>query len=432
MSDYVSADTSAAAEFKSFQKHANFYRHSRQVGPALDRREKDLILGIAEDAYSQARYQLPSDWMSYEHFERVCYDLERTSSPGYPYCLEKSNIGDWLGFDGFRYDTTQMQKLWIDVSAYLEERLDSIYRVFVKTEPHKRSKALENRWRLIICPPLYEQVAWTMVFGAGNDVENNTVGLTPSVQGMVLCGGGWKDMYRLFREKGLDCSLDKSAWDWTAHIDWLELDLELRYRLITSEPSVRARWWQLAWSMYRRAFYHPRLLLSNGMLFEQMFPGIMKSGCVNTISSNSHMQIFCHIYAALRAGLSVYPLPVAVGDDTRGKKKNTPTPEQYACTGAIVKEETSTDFVGHSWYETGPIPAYTAKHLYRFCEIEAVHLASFLESMVHLYAHDGEFSHFWRVLAAQYGVSVPSAEYIKFWYDYDLDLQKLWNTWHRC
>lgn len=398
----------------------------------LTRREKDLILNVCEDAYSQARYSLPSDWLSYSHFERVCYNLERSSSPGYPYCMEKSTIGEWLGFDGVQFEQRRMELLWQHAQEFMAGVRESYYRVFVKTEPHKRAKAEQDRWRLIICPPLYEQVVWTMVFGPGNDREIETACQTPSLQGFKLCGGGWKDVKAYFEQNQFDVSLDKSAWDWTAHVEWLDLDLELRSRLLNANASQHQQWCELAKRLYEGAFYHPRLLLSNGCVYEQMYPGIMKSGCVNTISSNSHMQIFCHIYACLKAGLNIFPLPAAVGDDTRGKKSNTPSPQEYLVTGAVVKEVVEApEFVGHVWAETGPQPAYVAKHLYRYCEIEAVHLASFLESMVYLYCHHHEMAEVWRELSVIHSVEVPSRDYVRFWYDFDHDLLNLWSEWHR-
>lgn len=377
---------------------------------------------MCEDAYSAARYYLPEDFLSRNHFERVVRDLEFSSSPGFPYMLEKPSIGDLLGWDGLFFDPGALDRLWFDVCQFLSGDWDSLYRVFVKSEPHKRRKAEAKRWRLIICPPLCEQVAWAMVFGPGNDREIETVGLTPSWQGMKLSGGAWKDHLRQFRQDGLTVSLDKTAWDWTAHIEWIRLDLELRARLITSSRDLKEKWLALAGMMYEKAFYHPTLVLSDGSLFRQVEPGVMKSGCVNTISSNSHMQIFCHIYACLRTKRPVFPLPVAVGDDTISSRWNTPSPQEYAQTGALVKDPVvggDLEFVGHVWCEEGPVPAYNAKHMFRFAMVKEIDIPSFLDSMVRLYAHEPAFQTFWRTLACRRGVMLPSEEFVRFWYDYN-------------
>lgn len=391
--------------------------------------EKNYILQVSEEAYSAARYDLPSDWMSRAHFDRVCLNLDRTSTPGFPYCQERPTIGEWLGWNDFEYDPVQLDRLWFDLQAFLSGELQSLYRVFVKQEPHKLSKKQQNRWRLIICPPLFEQVAWTMVFGVGNDKEITTVGLTPSMQGMKLSSGHWKQHLALFAQNGLFVGLDKCAWDWTAHKEWIDLDLLLRYRLITSPSDIKDKWRRLASMLYDRAFTNPKLVLSDGRIFQQVEPGIMKSGCVNTISSNSHMQIFLHIFVAMLCCLPILPLPVAVGDDTLSNKRNTAAVEDYKPTGAIIKPlEEGLQFVGHDWGHCGPVPAYKAKHMYRFLEVSERDLPSFFESMVRIYACDSTFQDFWRRLSRHYDVWLPSEEYIKFWYDYDYIIDDAWNN----
>lgn len=420
---------SASAEYKSLIAHSDYFRRSRETGLSLTDFEKSYILQVCEESYSAARYALPSDWMTRAHFDRVCLNLDRTSTPGFPYCQEKPTIGEWLGWNDFEYDLERLDRLWDDMNAFLEGHLTSLYRVFVKQEPHKVSKKLQNRWRIIICPPLFEQVAWTMVFGTGNDKEIETVGLTPSMQGMKLSNGHWKQHFALFEQEGLTEGLDKCAWDWTAHKEWIDLDLMLRHRLITSPSSVKDKWKRLAQMLYDRAFINPKLVLSDGRVFQQKEPGIMKSGCVNTISSNSHMQIFLHIFVALLLGYAVLPLPAAVGDDTLSNKKNTAPVTAYSTTGAIIKPlEDGLQFVGHDWGPLGPIPSYKSKHMYRFLEIAERDLPSFLESMVRIYACDTDFQEFWRLLANQYNVQLPSEDYIKFWYDFDYVIDDAWNS----
>lgn len=344
--------------------------------------------------------------------------LDRTSSPGFPYCLEAPTIGDWLWHDGLNLRADRVERLWVDMWAYLDGQNPSLYRVFIKEEPHKLSKAAQDRWRLIICPPLCEQVAWTMVFGDTNDKEIVTCGLTPSYQGIKLSGGGWKDDIRLFRQKGLVQAIDKSAWDWTAHAYWIDMDLELRRRLISNDPR-QDRWFLLARRMYDWAFCNPKLVLSDGKVYEQLVPGVMKSGCVNTISSNSHMQVFVHIYACLKAGLPVLPLPVAVGDDTLNNLENAPGPDHFRVAGCVSKPGVSGfEFVGHYWRDSGPVPLYSGKHLFRYTTVKPGDVPDFLDSMVRLYAHSEPFQAFWRSLAVQSGVFLPSEEYVKFWYDY--------------
>lgn len=413
-------EVGARAELTSLAAHSRFFQQSRESGLALTEQEKESVLYVLERAYRKASYHLRADFMSRERFEEVCYNLDYTSSPGLPYCRENGTIGDWLGWDGQQLSDERVDRLWWDMQAFLSGELLSDYRVFVKREPHSRSKAESGRWRLIVCPPLFEQVAWTMVFGQGNDLEIDTVGQTPSLQGMYLCGGNWKWFLRLFECRGLNIGMDKSAWDWTAHIELLELDLELRDRLITSGPKME--WRTLARRLYDGAFYHPRLVLSNGQVYEQLEPGIVKSGCVNTISTNSHCQLIAHVLVCLRNASSIYPLPVAVGDDTLASERNVGSPSDYSQLGIVVKELVDeVEFVGHRFLPSGPVPKYHTKHVFRFMECDDANLESFLDSMVRLYAHDDAWQEFWRKLARLAGVAIPSPSYVRFWYDYSTD-----------
>lgn len=411
----------AEAELRSLAAHSQYFRWSRQQDLKLSEEEKQRVLQVAEELYAPARYQLREDFGTRSHFDEVLRRLDYTSSPGYPYNREASTIGGWLGWNGITYNEMRADRLWQDCQAFINGDMDTLYRVFVKDEPHKLSKAQQDRWRLIICPPLCEQVVWAMWFGQGNDVEIDTVGSTPSLQGIKLVEGCWKDYNRLFQQVGCDKAIDKSAWDWTAHIEWINLDFQLRCRLLTAEPGLKSRWMNVARMLYRRAFLHPRLLLSNGEVWEQLYPGVMKSGCVNTISTNSHCQVLAHIWLCLKNRLAVRPAPFAVGDDTIGKARNTPTPEQYARAGILVKPTGGgLEFVGHEFdpkFGKPPMPAYRAKHVFRYFQVDRDNLPSFLESMVRLYAHDDEFSSFWRIIAFRRKILLPSAEYCRFWYD---------------
>lgn len=422
ITDYTLADVSPDAELTSLRVHTQYFKWSRGVGLKLTELEAQQILQVMEDLYVKAKYTLASDFATREHFERVIRGLDMTSSPGYPYCLEKPTIGEWLGWDGLRMDAMKVDRLYYDCQAFIGGSLDSFYRVFVKSEPHTKAKAEVGRWRLIVCPPLYEQVTWTVWFGQGNDKEIETTGQTPSMQGMKLCQGDWKDHNRLFRQKGYDTPMDKTAWDWTAHIEWIMLDLELRDRLMTAETDVKRWWRQVASRLYERAFNHPRLLLSNGSVWEQQYPGIMKSGCVNTISTNSHCQLFVHVHACLRVGRSPFPAPVAVGDDTLGTFNNQVTPCEYSLSAVLVKpmKKGEVQFVGHDFdpaFGAPPVPAYNAKHVFRYLEIAEQNLKEFLESMVYLYAHERDMQNLWRNVAAWHGILLPSEGYVRTWYD---------------
>nr|QXV86560.1 RNA-dependent RNA polymerase [Solemoviridae sp.] len=339
-----------------------------------------------------------------------------TSSPGYPYMKEAPTNGKWLKWNGVAVDEIQSLRLWHDVKLVFADQYEQISRVFIKQEPHKTAKALENRWRLIIASSLPVQVAWHMLFYQMNDAEIDQAYNIPSQQGIVMVGGGWKLFSRSWVERGLTYGLDKSAWDWTAPSWALDLDLEFRKRM--ARGSRLDAWHSIAKTLYRHMFEDSKLLLSDGSLFQQVVPGVMKSGCVNTISTNSHCQVFVHIAVSLDLGLSPEPLPVCCGDDTLQHERHVHDLDAYRKYGIVVKSAAPMEFVGHEFHESGPYPLYVLKHIRKMHYVPAEILPQYFDSMARMYVHTPYYD-MWESLASSAGINLPmSRESYMYWYDY--------------
>lgn len=392
--------------------------HKRTVGLETPQRfELDRVLNIMEKAYERTVWHLQEDFLSRAGFERALSRLDRKSSPGWPYMRRSPTNGEWLGFNGVWYDPVQVEQLWIDVQWRIRHHPPWYLRVFIKQEPHNPKKVQENRWRLIMASPLDVQVLWHMLFDEQNDKEIEFAYFIPSQQGLVLPNGGWKQFYRLWRSRGYDSGLDKSAWDWTAPGFLLDLDLEFRYRMCRGKQ--KEAWFSLARRLYDQMFHHSVLMLSDGRLYKQLHPGIMKSGCVNTISTNSHMQVMVHILACSRAGIHYEPLPVCCGDDTLQRSDQTADLEHYAAFGAVIKSASEkVEFVGHEFTDEGPRPLYFEKHLMKFHYVKDELLPEYIDAMARMYCKDPMFS-FWEDMADELDVKLKSVEYYQFWYDYD-------------
>lgn len=362
-------------------------------------------------------WTLEDDFDGYDAYERALHRLDMTSSPGYPYSQEATTNGLWLKWNGLECDEIQKLRLWHDVKLVLADEYEHIIRVFVKQEPHKKSKIEEKRWRLIMASSLPVQVAWHMLFFKLNDLEIKQAYHIPSQQGIVMIGGGWKLFSKSWSERGLTCGLDKSAWDWTAPMWTLNTDLELRRRL--GRGSRMSEWLSLAKTLYRHMFEDPKLLLSDGSLYQQIVPGVMKSGCVNTISTNSHAQVFVHIAVCIDLGLDPYPLPVCCGDDTLQHDSHVRDLSAYRKYGVVVKSASTTmEFVGHEFREEGPYPLYFLKHLKKLQYVTDEVLPQYLDSMARMYVHTPYYGT-WERLAELLGVILPmSQDAYRFWYDY--------------
>lgn len=352
-----------------------------------------------EKAYAPVRWRLPDDYLSREAFEDAVGRLDMTSSPGIPYLREAPTNREWLGWNGVTCDPYKLDRLWHDVQLVIDKKFETILRVFIKQEPHKNAKIAEKRWRLIMAASLPVQIVWHMLFDYMNDAEISNAYFIPSQQGINLVGGGWKQYTNQWESKGLDWGLDKSAWDWTAPYWCMELDLEFRRRM--GNGRFMAEWTDLARHLYSQMFEDPKLVLSDGTVWQQCVPGIMKSGCVNTISINSHCQVFMHLLYCFEMNVDIYPLCVACGDDTLQHPKHCGDIKFYDKYGVIVKSASeSREFVGHEFTRDGPHPLYMSKHMKKVRYVSEENLGQYFDSMARMYVHTRYFD-IWEDLASR-------------------------------
>lgn len=370
-----------------------------------------------ENKYASIRTDI-TDWDSYENFEKVVRNLDFTSSPGYPYMKEKPTIGEWLEFNGLTCNRSQLERLWLDVQDVLKGDVHGLWRVFIKMEPHKLKKIEGKRYRLIMCPPLNIQVVWQMCFSEQNAKEIENSFKLPSQQGIILPGGKWKSYLSQWKRLGTTNGVDKTAWDWTCSWWILKTMLRLRKRLVYGDNNSRESWSKMASALYEHAFVKPQLLLSDGNIYQQVEPGVMKSGCVNTISDNSKAQVLLQILYSFRKGIPVEPLPRCCGDDTLQDDLHIEDLNMYESFGCYIKAvSTTTEFVGHEFRDTGPCPMYIGKHVFNICYQDNDLLAETLDSYLRLYCNTDEF-YFWYDMALSLGLGgqVSSREDYRYWY----------------
>nr|UGO57510.1 MAG: hypothetical protein 1 [Riboviria sp.] len=380
-------------------------------------------LNIMEDAYAITKRQIPKDFDTYSSFERALNRLDRSSTPGYPYNKRGSTIGDVLGFDGVWFKEFNIQSLWFDVAQLMDGVGwdDLIFNVFIKEEPHKRSKIEEGRWRLIIGMPLHFQVLSHMLFDFQNDAYIENAYYIPSQQGIKLFEGNWRTFVSSWKAAGYDIGLDKRAWDWTVTGWKTEVCKIFRQRMVYGENYES--WCRLVDKAYEALYGSPVLMLSNGMLFKQLHPGIQKSGSLNTISDNSLQQVLDHILVCIDTGAPIYPLPVAVGDDTLQTQAQVADLDAYKRYGSFVKSATlGLEFVGMEFLSTGPVPVYLEKHLFKIPYFDKPTRTQYFDAMLRLYSYSPHLA-LWRRLAYRLDLeeSLKSDAYYRSWFEYQLD-----------
>lgn len=380
-------------------------------------------LSICESFLGPAIYRLPDDFMSYDRFLSVLPRLNKTSTPGIPYCRQKPTIGEWLGFDGLNYDPVQVDRLWYDVQLVFQDRWDHLMKVFIKQEPHKRIKIHDRRWRLIICFSLPVQIAWKMCFDYFNDIVIDKAYDLPIQHGFLLFHGGWKQFYRQWRSQGYNSGTDASAWDWSVAGWLMDAVLDLRHRLTRANPTTMRVWKRLTRTLYSRAFDGAKIVLPSGLVLQQTFHGLQKSGSPNTICDNSLARFLCSVIVALKMNATL-TVGRFVGDDALERHPDDVEYRQrlisaYADIGIVVKSiEEGLEFVGHRFYGSGPSPLYLRKHLWNLTYTDEEIIPQYLDQMARLYCHTKAFQ-IWELLALRFGVTLYSQQYYRDWYDYE-------------
>lgn len=376
----------------------------------LHKEEKILIVEEMAKRYQPARWVIPEDLCEKTHFLRVVREkVDPTSSPGYPLCLSHTTNRQLFQFDEFgNFSEERAEMVWSMVRDRLENRYSDPIRLFVKPEPHKRSKLELERYRLISSVSVVDSIIDHMLFSQFNDAITENHSQLSCKVGWSQYGGGWLSV-------PLDgVAMDKSSWDWTVRPWLLELVLDVRRRTC---KNLNPRWEDLARWRYEQLYAAPTFVTSGGLFFRQTRPGIMKSGCVNTISDNSLMQEIIHLRACLTLDCTVGWI-MTMGDDTYQEQ---PEDLEAYCDEVskycILKQVLhSAEFAG---VRVGPghvEPAYWAKHCYNLLHVSDKFKQEFANGYALFYHHSKFFPLVEKILN-QLDVHIPGEQMRSLIYD---------------
>jgi len=187
---------------------------------------------------------------------------------------------------------------------------------------------------------IVDQIVARILFSPQNNLEICTWFQIPSKPGMgftheqtTLLNNYVKKMYQ-------PSSYDVSGWDFSVQEWELQLEAEMRIALAEAQGTLFAQ----AVENYYYAYCRSVFALSDGSLFAQTIPGIVKSGGYTTSSSNSRIAAM----ASVMAGATTV---MTAGDDHVAD-----TPHDYiermASLGHTVKVEQSTldySFCSHEY-----------------------------------------------------------------------------------
>lgn len=151
-------------------------------------------------------------------------------------------------------------------------------------------KASQGRYRLIAVVSLVDELVERILCGVQNKTEiSNFLGI-PSKPGVGFSQDpqikAFLDTMRMFIDGGADS--DVSGWDWCMSMWMLMLDAEIRIALNGSEGTQYARILRNRMICLGLSLF----VLSDGSVYQQTTPGVMKSGSYLTSSTNSRVRWF--------------------------------------------------------------------------------------------------------------------------------------------
>lgn len=385
---------------KSLAWHATLRRGLSKDGP--DYKTRQLTMNALLDLYAPARWEIPEDFCQRTHFDRVIMEnIQWQSSPGYPYMRRGNTNEMFFGPVGSEKFKSVCEELWGYVQFRLKNGGSDHIRLFIKAEPLKTKKLQSHRYRLIASVSVVDQIIDAMLFLPFNAKLLQQCTEVPNKAGWSPYVGGWR---LIPMDKWT--AIDKSAWDWSVNSWLLMMELEMRTLLCNN---MNSEWIRLAKMRYDELFTHPTFINSGGFVFKQRNPGVMKSGCVNTISTNSNMQTILHVMTCIRLKRPITTL-YTMGDDTlqAGVCDREYIDElSYHC---IVKHYVkSNEFAGFRFNNDRVVPLYRGKHAYQLLHMDEKYLHETIESYVLLY-HRSPYRKWMEDLACKLGVEIMSAE----------------------
>jgi hypothetical protein len=350
-------------------------RHDVGVVPGVEERQR--VLAKVVEQYPRTR--VPSRFAGSKHtvtpevVKGMYPFLNKVGSPGLPWAAIAPTKGLLCEQHGSlladavvemldKLDSVELSQIpeAADPQWLVDNGFDDPVRLFVKQEPHTLEKSSEGRHRLISSCSVRSEIVERLLCHVQNEAEIDRWVDCPSKPGIGLSldeqAKALFSSVSPFLESAAEA--DVSGWDWSVKWWMFEMEAEARILLCGAAPTssfariLRNRIWCLARSVFAT---------SDGKLFKQSVPGVMKSGSYLTSSSNSRMRVM----VAYLIGAS---WAIAMGDDSL----ETWTPnavERYKSLGIKVKMfrrcGDSFEFCSHRFVDGVAIPLNWAKGLFR-------------------------------------------------------------------
>jgi len=282
--------------------------------------------------------------------------VKQGARPGYPLQRWYQTVADaiqWVGvealFEVFRDRLRLLANLGIAGVCQLSAGemvalgVADPFTVMVKGELHSAKKLEEGRVRLIMVNSLIDQMVERFLFEPQNSAEIASHTTLPSKPGMGLHDEGLKHLREALAGIPNPRASDANAYDWRVLWWHLEMDLEVRKRLTGLAPgapllrAMEARFWALA---------NAAFVFSDGVVWSQVEPGIMKSGSVLTAATNSRIRYMLARLVGANSGGKIVgcQLAMTMGDDCVESDPGSEAVSEYRAMGMVIEFSDRLDF----------------------------------------------------------------------------------------
>lgn len=343
---------------------------------ACSQQLKHDIIDEIVDRLKPVKWRIPDDFLEYSHFMRCVNSLDWNSSPGYPYMKQFPDNRALFQVVNGTPNFNVCDLMYKKVMDQINNKEADYIRVFIKQEPHTWKKIVQNRYRLIMSVSVVDQLIDQMLFKDLNELMiENHLRIQPK-PGWTPLLGGWKIVPKLNV-----VSTDKSCWDWTMQEWVVEILYQIREKLCLN---VTEQWRELAIWRYKKLFSEAQFILSNGLVLQQRFNGMQKSGCVNTIADNSIAQMILDARICLEQGLAP-KLMWTMGDDVLQVRQPKEYFDRLGQLCILKQVEPFAEFAGMRFNMDRVEPCYHAKHCYNLLHLNPENDQSVAESYSYLY-----------------------------------------------
>lgn len=383
---YVDPPLSSDAEIDSF----NF-----QV-EAVNKTEKPKNLEAAmqrvERRYQSSRWKVREDFLSDQHINDILDIMQFKQGKRTPGAIFMRNGCTTNTAVFAKFGRAAVFKM---VKNRLFELLDrtkdhryvcDAIRIFIKREAHKKSKALQKRWRLIWGVSLIDQCIDRLLYAEVCEKEIEMYEEIPSKPGLGFMHGTTHKLVSKYSNGSKKwISFDAKSFDISCPGWGLAAVREINERLCSNPFGSQWELWKQLSEAREQAALYGKFVFSNGVVCLKTKPCIQPSGRFTTISTNCKLVVLLRDLDDIDEGREfAQDNIIAMGDDTVQDGLDDPQrfvdnlKRKYGVQFTIESEQgefCDQNFCSKKFAKTKdgvyvPVPLNWDKNVYELCNVE--------------------------------------------------------------